>query len=153
MWTSNSLWIAWDHETRCGNRLQRLEAKVKTVWLTPKRPDTFVKIESYIVRILSFKNDIPKNWHVITWPCFSFCIPMMTSSNGNYFRVTGHLCGAFTGHRWIPSTKTSDAELWCFELRLNKPLSKQSWGWWFETPSRHSNGLTAVEFEPILSCR
>ena len=23
-----------------------------------------------------------------------------------------------------------------FDLRLNKQLSKQSWGWWFETPSR-----------------
>ena len=39
---------------------------------------------------------------------------MMTSSNGNVFRVTGHLCGEFTGPRWIPSTKASDAELWCF---------------------------------------
>ena len=27
---------------------------------------------------------------------------MMTSSNGNIFRVTGHLCGEFTGRRWIP---------------------------------------------------
>ena len=27
---------------------------------------------------------------------------MMTSSNGNIFRVTGHLCGELTGHRWIP---------------------------------------------------
>ena len=30
-----------------------------------------------------------------------------------------------------------------FDLRLNKPLCKQSWGWWFETPScslwRHCN--------------
>ena len=34
---------------------------------------------------------------------------LMTSSNGNIFRVTGHLCGEFTGH-----TKASDAELWCF---------------------------------------
>ena len=25
--------------------------------------------------------------------------------------------------------------LMCFDLRLNKQLSKQSWGWWFETPS------------------
>ena len=25
-----------------------------------------------------------------------------------------HLCGEFTGHRWIPRTKASDAELWCF---------------------------------------
>ena len=39
---------------------------------------------------------------------------MMTSSIGNIFRVTGHLCGEFTGPRWIPHTKASDAELWCF---------------------------------------
>ena len=39
---------------------------------------------------------------------------MMTSSNGNIFRVTGHLCGEFIGDRWIPSTKASKAELWCF---------------------------------------
>ena len=26
---------------------------------------------------------------------------MMTSSNGNIFRVTGLLCAEFTGHRWI----------------------------------------------------
>ena len=38
---------------------------------------------------------------------------MMTSSNGNIFRVTGHLCGEFIGPRWIPRTKASDAELWC----------------------------------------
>ena len=42
------------------------------------------------------------------------CLPMMTSSNGNIFRVTGPLCGEFTGHRWICLTKASDAELWCF---------------------------------------
>ena len=38
---------------------------------------------------------------------------MMTSSNGNIFGFTGHLCREFTGHRWIPCTKASDAELWC----------------------------------------
>ena len=37
-----------------------------------------------------------------------------TSSTGSIFRVTGPLYGEFTGHRWIPRTKTSDAELWCF---------------------------------------
>ena len=71
---------------------------------------------------------------------------MMTSSNGNIFRVIGLLCGEFTGHRWITRTKASDAEFWCFfDLRLNKRLSKQSWGWWFETLSRplwrHCNAL------------
>ena len=40
----------------------------------------------------------------------------MTSSNENIFRVTGLLWGEFTGHRWIPLTKASDAELWFFSL-------------------------------------
>ena len=60
--------------------------------------------------------------------------PMKTSSTGNIQRVTGHWFGEFTGHRWIPYTKASDAELF-FDLRPNKRLSKQLWGWWFETPS------------------
>ena len=72
----------------------------------------------------------------------------MTSSNRNFFSVTVHLCGKFTGPRWIPCKKVSDAELWCFffYLRPNKWLSKQSWGCWFETPSRpvwwHRNGYS-----------
>ena len=37
-----------------------------------------------------------------------------TSSNGNIYRVTVPLYGEFTGHRRIPLTKASDAELWCF---------------------------------------
>ena len=40
-----------------------------------------------------------------------------------------------------PVTRTFDV---FFDLRLNKRLSKQSWGWWFETLSpplwRHCNG-------------
>ena len=40
---------------------------------------------------------------------------MMTSSNENIFRVTGHLCREFTVHRWIPHTKASDAE---FDISL-----------------------------------
>ena len=52
---------------------------------------------------------------------------MMTSSNGIIFGVTGPLCGEFNGHRWIPLTKASDAELHVFfDLRINKRLSKQS---------------------------
>ena len=39
---------------------------------------------------------------------------VITSSNGSFFRVTGPLCGEFTGPLWIPHTKASDAKLWCF---------------------------------------
>ena len=65
------------------------------------------------------------------------CNSMMTSSHGNIFRVTGHLCGEFTGTGEFPTqrpvTRSFDA---FFDLRLNKRLSKQSWGWWLETLSR-----------------
>ena len=72
---------------------------------------------------------------VCAWLILTFY--MMTSSNGNDFRVTVPLCGEFTALRWFPNTKASDAEPWCFfNLGPNKRLSKQSWGWWFETPSR-----------------
>ena len=59
------------------------------------------------------------------WPGEQKKNPMMTSSNGNIFRVSGHLCGEFTGHRWIHRTKASDAELWCF-LSL---ISVWVYGW------------------------
>ena len=41
-------------------------------------------------------------------------VSMKTLSNGNIFHVTGHVCGEFTGHRWITRTEASDAALWCF---------------------------------------
>ena len=47
--------------------------------------------------------------------------------------------GEFLAQR--PMTRSFDV---FFDLRLNKRLSKQSWGWWFETISRplwhHRNG-------------
>ena len=62
---------------------------------------------------------------------------MITPSNGNIFRVTGHLCGEFTGHRWIPPQRSVSRSVNVFfDHRLNKRLSKQSWGSWFETTSR-----------------
>ena len=81
-------------------------------------------------------------------------LTMMTSSNENVFHVTGPLCGEFTGPRWIPRTKASDAEFDVFfDLCLNKRLSKQSWGWWFETLSRplwrHSNDTLRTEQDAL----
>ena len=70
----------------------------------------------------------------------------MTSSNGNIFRVTGPLCGEFTGSGEFPTQRpvTRSFDVF-FDLRLNKRLSKQWRGWWFETPSfplwRHRNNI------------
>ena len=58
----------------------------------------------------------------------------MTSSNGNIFRLTGPLCGEFTGPGEFPTQRpvARSFDVFC-DLRLNKRLCKQSWGWWFET--------------------
>ena len=76
-------------------------------------------------------------------------LSMMTSSNGNIFRVTGPLCGEITGPvefpAQMPVTRSFDV---FFDLRLNKRLSKQPWGWWFETPAwslwRHRNAIDII---------
>ena len=70
---------------------------------------------------------------VMAWERFHH---MMTSSNGNIFRVTGPLCGEFTGPGEFPIQRpvTRSFDVF-FDLRLNKRFSKQPWGWWFETPS------------------
>ena len=69
---------------------------------------------------------------------------MMTSSNGNIFHVTGPLCGEFKGPGEFPTQRpvTRSFDVF-FDLRLNNRLSKQPWGWWFDTSSwslwRHCN--------------
>ena len=71
---------------------------------------------------------------------------MMMSSNGSIFQLLA-LCvgnspvnGEFPTQR--PVTQSFDV---FFDMHLNKQLSKQSWGWWFETTShslwRHCNYL------------
>ena len=55
--------------------------------------------------------------------------------------------GEFPAQR--PVTRSFDV---FFDLRLNKRLSKQSWGWWFEAPSpplwRHYNALDLSLYSP-----
>ena len=81
---------------------------------------------------------------------------MMTSSNGNIFRVTGLLCVKFTSHGEFPSQRpvTRSFDVF-FDLRLNKRLSKQSRRRWFEIPSRslwhHCNDDTTKTAMPWQS--
>ena len=54
--------------------------------------------------------------------------------------------GEFPAQR--PVTRSFDV---FFDSRLNKRLSKQPWGWWFETPAwslwRHRNGYLSIWLE------
>ena len=105
---------------------------------------------SSVVCIFAFWLTCCSSCYLITQnTLFCVCVMnhMMTSSNENIFRVTGHLCGEFTGPGEFPAqrpvTRTFDV---FFDLCLNKRLSKKSLGWWFETLShplwRHCNELT-----------
>ena len=51
--------------------------------------------------------------------------------------ITGSLCGQFTGHRSLVNFPHKGQWLGAFFplICMNKQLSKQSWGWWFETSS------------------
>ena len=70
------------------------------------------------------------------WATCPIVNPLMTSSNGNIFRVTGPLCGEFTGPGEFPAQRPVTQSFGVyFDLRLDKRLSKQPWGWWLETPS------------------
>ena len=58
---------------------------------------------------------------VIKWKHFPRCWPFVRGIHRS---------------RWIPHKRpvTRSFDVF-FDLRLNKRLSKQPWGWWFETPS------------------
>ena len=88
--------------------------------------------------------------------CWDYFFNMMTSSNENIFRVTGHLCGEFTGPGEFPTQRpvTRSFDVY-FDLCPNKRLSKQWWGWWFETLScslwRHRNESSVCKDYIIIS--
>ena len=55
-------------------------------------------------------------------------VHMMTSLNENIFHVTSPLWGESTGHQWIPLTKASDTELWCFFWSMLEQTVEQTIG-------------------------
>ena len=72
-----------------------------------RRPDSVPILAHYDV-FLGWMGNV--TWQPLLKP------PMMTSSHGNIFRAAGTLYGELTGHRWIPLTEASNAELWWFLL-------------------------------------
>ena len=79
-------------------------------------------------------------WNILSSQVFRIAYIMMTSWRRQMetFSALLALCagnspvtGEFSSQR--PVTRSFDV---FFDLRLNKRLSKQSWGWWFETPMR-----------------
>ena len=83
----------------------------------------------YRPRAISTPQECEVNWITYLWSVYypmltSLWRPwymtrgfnMMTSSNGNIFRVTDHLWGESTGDRWIPSQKAVTRRALVFSL-------------------------------------
>ena len=100
-------------------------------------------------------------WFILQfWPCKHWCtidIPWWRHQMET-FSVLLAICagnspvtGEFPAQR--PVTRSFDI---FFDLRLNKRLSKKSWGWWLETLScplwRHCNGDRALEPGLLRNC-
>ena len=68
-----------------------------------------------------------------------------------FYAGNSQVTGEFSGQR--PVTRSFDV---FFDLRLNRRLRKQSWGWWFETLSRplwrHCNDLSGLSSGLLLCC-
>ena len=114
--------IAWSNADMLSTRLKWTCSQWHFIWNS-----------KFSVKKIRFKISSAK--------CRPFCLghevlanlDMMTSPNGNIFRVTGPLRGEFTDHRWIPRTKASNAELWCFlwsapELYINDWVNNREAG-------------------------
>ena len=70
---------------------------------------------------------------VVTWSRISIeqCISHDDAIKWKHFPRCWPFLRGILGQK--PVTRSFDV---FFDLRLNKQFSKQSWGWWFETPSR-----------------
>ena len=128
-WMRSGIWGAGLHKAIIFPHLLVMVGDDGDHWDMDWRLWDYIHTGQQFVYVHNSLSGFPLNTQITAYPWFHMMTSwhgnafafMMTSSNGNIFRVTGDLCGEFTGPRWIPHTKASDAELWCFfDLRLNK---------------------------------
>ena len=100
------------------------------------KTDHVITVWHYIAFIVTMAGDLQWNIHT------HMCKNMMTSSNGNIFHVTGHLCGEFNGHRWILRTKASGAVIWDAIAPIMTSLL-----WFLEMQSRFHPLVLAVVWD------
>ena len=112
----------------------------RIMYLLTRNPDAASRKPTYCILALFIRNIVFITMaeihlyrismkHVTRQPLLQLLL--MTSSNGNIFLVTGHLCGEVTGEfpAQRPVTRSFDV---FSDLCLNERLNEQSLGWWFE---------------------
>ena len=141
--------IMWSFDVFVVANFNKLMTKHSSFWWfeTQWRSHMVAVMNLYIVHISCWCNTWCGHWetHRPWWrhqmETFSALLALCSGNSP----VTGE----FPSRR--PVTRNLDV---FFDLRLNKRLSKQSWGWCFETPSRslwrHRNGWRVTTFTVAL---
>ena len=99
-WIFYRIWIRWKKRSWSGS-LDYTPLRIEYICM--KYEHCFFFIKFWFAVAVSFAH--------IRITGFVYPYSMMTSSNGNIFRVTGPLWKESTGPRWIPLTNASDAGL------------------------------------------
>ena len=129
----HSLAAAWSILTHWGRvtLIYKLTIIGSDHGLSPSRCHVIIWINAGIIANICLYQDLPKTWEVMA-------LKIWWRHQMETFSALRVICagnspvpGEFPAQR--PVTRSFDV---FFHLRLNKRLSKQSWGWWFETPSR-----------------
>ena len=116
---SKPRWALEYHGDKRYNLENRVFIKINFVHISPFCTHSYsyqLKIRSLVIRYPPQITDISELVLIVCdkWLIIVESRSMMTSSNGNIFRATSHLCGEFTGPQRIPRTTASDAEVWYF---------------------------------------
>ena len=107
----------------------------------PKSSYDYLNLKISIKQIAQHFTKHTKHDDVIKWKHFPRYMALCAGNS--------HVTGELPAQRQV--TRSFDV---FFDLRLNKGLSKQSWGWWFETPShqlwRHCNEcINCIQFSTL----
>ena len=104
---------------------------------------------------ICWRDDLLKWWCFWAVIAIKQCVHGPTHENVLIFILISFMINHINTHT-TNMYEHGNAELWCFfDLRLNKRLSRQSWNWWFETPSRtlwrHCNEIRRISKGSVIS--
>ena len=123
-----------------GNKLHSLQLKFTKIYQVKERGCTDERVSCFSPYI--------GNAHVIInhhqWVCKKHTHPWWRHHMETFFALLALCAGNSPVTSEFPTQRpVTRSFVVSFDLRLNKRLSKQSWGWWFETPTcslwRHRN--------------
>ena len=115
---------SWNHRSFCGNLLRAsYEHLFSPCWAISIQHKTF---------FISFI--------ILSWQTWRKRVELQGQAAliNAFIEHFQRIVWEFTGHRWIPHTKASDAEIWCFLwiwMWISGWVNNRPWGWWFETPA------------------